>query len=133
MIQTGLFGRGDQNLLPQVVNRYMPGTNENSNIPRAGTSTSLFNPNSTLGIEDASFLRLRTATLSYDLPVNAFGIDNIVRNLKVYVTGTNLLLITNWSFGDPEVSNYGSSLEQGVATGEYPYARSFTFGLNASF
>lgn len=131
--QTGLFGRGDQNLLPQVVGRYIAGVNENSNIPRAGTSTSLFNPNSTLGIEDASFLRLKTVTLSYNLPVTDLGMDNVFRNLKVYVTGNNLLLFTDWSFGDPEVSNYGGGLEQGVANGEYPYSRSFTFGLNASF
>ncbi|MCP9236689.1 TonB-dependent receptor [Lewinella sp. JB7] len=131
--QTGLFGRGEQTLLPAVVNRWQEGINETSNIPRAGASTSLFNPNNTLGIEDASFLRLKTLSLNYDLPVAGLGLDGIVRDLKVYVTGNNLFLITNWSFGDPEVSNYGSGLEQGVSTGEYPYSRSFTFGLNASF
>ncbi|NJB86053.1 TonB-linked SusC/RagA family outer membrane protein [Lewinella marina] len=131
--QTGLFGRGDQTLLPAVVNRWREGVNEDSDIPRAGTSTSLFNPNNTLGIEDASFLRLKTVSLTYDLPVADMGIGSVVRDLKVYVTGNNLFLITNWSFGDPEVSNYGSGLEQGVSTGEYPYARSFTVGLNTSF
>jgi len=131
--QTALFGRGDENLLPGVVGRWQEGVTEGSDIPRAGTSTSLFNPNSTLGIEDASFLRLKTVTLSYDLPVARLGIDGVFRNLSAYVTGNNVFLITDWSFGDPEVSGYGTGLEQGVATGQYPYARSFTFGLNASF
>ena len=131
--QTGLFGRGDQVVLPGVLDRWREGTNENSDIPRAGTSTSLFNPNSTLGIEDASFLRLRNLSLGYNLPLDRLGLENAVRNARLYFTGNNLLLLTDWSFGDPEVSNYGSSLEQGVARGEYPYARSFTFGLTASF
>ncbi|TXF88050.1 TonB-dependent receptor [Neolewinella aurantiaca] len=133
VIQTGLFGRGDQTLLPAVVDRYIPGVNEDSDIPRAGTSTSLFNPNSTAGIEDGSFIRLKNLSLRYNLPVGNMGIDNVFRSLSVYATGNNLLLFTDFSFGDPEVSNYGSGLEQGVATGQYPYARSFTLGLDVTF
>ncbi|MEM6379625.1 MAG: TonB-dependent receptor, partial [Bacteroidota bacterium] len=124
------FGRGDQNVFPVVLDRWQQGTNETSDIPRAGTSSSLFNPNSTVGIEDGSFLRLRTATLTYDVPVQNM---NFFRNLQVYVSGNNLWLWTDFSMGDPEVSNYGQSLEQGVATGQYPYASSITFGINAGF
>lgn len=129
-LQTHYFGRGDQNLFPVVVDRWQQGTNENSDIPRAGTSSSLFNPNSTVGIEDGSYLRLKTLTLTYDVPIKW---EKGLRDLQVYVSGNNLLLWTNFSFGDPEVSNYGRGLEQGVATGQYPYAQSFTFGVNAGF
>lgn len=132
-LQTGFFGRGDQTLLPVVLDRYIAGVNENSDIPRAGTSTSLFNPNSTVGIEDGSFIRLKNLSLRYNVPVSGLGVDNIFRSLSVYATGNNLLLFTDFSFGDPEVSNYGSGLEQGVATGQYPYARSFTLGLDVTF
>ncbi|MEL7119355.1 MAG: TonB-dependent receptor, partial [Bacteroidota bacterium] len=128
--QTHFFGRGDQNLFPVVLDRWQQGTTENSDIPRAGTSSSLFNPNSTVGIEDGSFLRLRTLTLSYDVPLKN---QKFLRNIQLYATGTNLLLWTDFSMGDPEVSNYGRSIEQGVATGQYPYARSFTFGINVDF
>lgn len=129
-LQTHYFGRGDQNLFPVVLDRWQQGTNETSDIPRAGTSSSLFNPNSTVGIEDGSYLRLKTLTLTYNVPTNwTKGLSD----LQVYVSGNNLLLWTNFSFGDPEVSNYGRGLEQGVATGQYPYAQSFTFGVNAGF
>lgn len=129
-LQTHYFGRGDQNLFPVVLDRWVEGINETSDIPRAGTSSSLFNPNSTVGIEDGSYLRLKTLTLTYDFPTQW---SKGLRNLQVYVSGNNLWLWTNFSFGDPEVSNYGRGLEQGVATGQYPYAQSFTFGINAGF
>jgi hypothetical protein len=84
-----------------------------------------------VGIEDGSHLRLKTLTLSYDVPLSRSVLGNAFRSLQFYFTGNNLLLWTNFSMGDPEVNNYGSGLEQGVATGQYPYARSFTFGVNA--
>lgn len=131
--QTHLFGRGDQNVFPAVLDRWVQGTNETSDIGRAGTSTSLFNPNSTVGIEDGSHLRLKALTLAYNVPVTGKVMDRYFNQLQFYVTGNNLILLTNFTLGDPEVSNYGAALEQGVATGQYPYARSVTFGVNATF
>lgn len=131
--QTHLFGRGDQNIFPAVLDRWKQGENETSDIARAGISTSLFNPNSTVGIEDGSHLRLKALSLSYDFPKVNIGSKPVFENLQVYVTGNNLFLWTNFTLGDPEVSNYGSALEQGVATGQYPYARSLTLGVNAKF
>lgn len=133
LMQTHFFGRGDQNVFPVVLERWQQGVNETSDVPRAGTSSSLFNPNSTVGIEDGSHLRLKTLTVSYDVPVGRSGANGVFRSLQFYATGNNLLLFTNFTMGDPEVNNYGSGLEQGVATGQYPYARSFTIGVNAGF
>jgi len=134
LTHVGWFGRGDQVLVPDVANRWVEGVNETSDVPRAGTSTSLFNPNSTALIEDASFIRLKSVSLGYNLPVKKLGIDNLFSRFNVYVAGNNLLLITNWTLGDPEVSNYGSNnLSQGVATGQYPYARTYTVGVKIDF
>ncbi|KJF45709.1 hypothetical protein LH29_10360 [Draconibacterium sediminis] len=134
LTHVGWFGRGDQVLVPDVANRWVEGLNETSDVPRAGTSTSLFNPNSTALIEDASFIRLKSMSLGYNLPVKKLGIDNLFSRFNVYVAGNNLLLITNWTLGDPEVSNYGSNnLSQGVATGQYPYARTYTVGVKIDF
>ncbi|WP_321996605.1 TonB-dependent receptor [Draconibacterium orientale] len=134
LTHVGWFGRGDQVLVPDVANRWIEGVNETSDVPRAGTSTSLFNPNSTALIEDASFIRLKSVSLGYNLPVKKLGIDNLFSRFNVYVAGNNLLLITNWTLGDPEVSNYGSNnLSQGVATGQYPYARTYTVGVKIDF
>lgn len=131
---SAIFGRGDENLSPKVVNRWIAGVNETSDIPRAGTSSNIWNPVSDLWIEDGSFLRLRTASLSYQIPTKSLGIDRFAKRINVYVTGTNLWLLSKFSLGDPEVSNYGgNSLEQGVASGQYPYSKSFTAGISVDF
>ncbi|TNJ46006.1 TonB-dependent receptor [Tamlana fucoidanivorans] len=136
--QTSIFGRGDQNIDPRVLNRWVEGVNETSDIPRAGTSASLFNPNSTLNVEDGSFLRLRTATLNYNVPVKKAGIDNTFKSLNVFLTGRNLWLLSDFQLGDPEVNNFtdGSgfdSVSQGFVNGAYPYATSISFGVKMEF
>ena len=138
LTQTSFYGRGDQNLDPRVLNRWQQGVNEVSNVPRAGTSTSVFNPNSTVNVEDGSFLRLRTVTLSYDLPLKSIGLDHAFKSVNVYVSGNNLLLFSDFQLGDPEVNNFtaGSgfnSVSQGFASGQYPYATSITAGLTVEF
>ncbi len=134
LTHVGWFGRGDQVLVPEVADRWIQDINETSDVPRAGTSTSLFNPNSDKLIEDASFIRLKSLSLGYDLPVEKLGWDKVFSRLNVYAAGNNLLLLTKWTLGDPEVSNYGSNnLSQGVATGQYPYARTYTLGVKIDF
>ncbi|MCM5664069.1 SusC/RagA family TonB-linked outer membrane protein [Galbibacter mesophilus] len=136
--QTSFYGRGDQNLDPIVLDRWQEGVNETSDIPRAGTSTSLFNPNSTVNIEDGSFLRLKQVSLGYDIPVEKAGIDHIFKRLNVYMSGNNLLLFSDFRLGDPEVNNFtaGSgfgSVSQGFASGQYPYATTITAGIKMDF
>jgi TonB-linked SusC/RagA family outer membrane protein len=136
--QRSLFGRGDENVDPRVLNRWIEGVDETSDVPRAGTSASLFNPNSTLNVEDGSFLRLRTATLGYDVPVEKAGIGSTFKSLNVFVTGRNLWLLSDFQLGDPEVNNFtaGSgfgSVSQGFAGGAYPYATSISFGVKMEF
>ncbi len=138
LTQTSFYGRGDQNLDPRVLNRWRQGVNEVSNVPRAGTSTSVFNPNSTVNVEDGSFLRLRTVTLSYDLPLKSIGLDHAFKSVNIYVSGNNLLLFSDFQLGDPEVNNFtaGSgfgSVSQGFATGQYPYATSISTGITVEF
>jgi hypothetical protein len=87
-------------------------------------------------VEDGSFLRLNTLTLGYTIPSqisSRFGISNF----RVYATGYNLWLWTNYSGYDPEVSTTRSSsyaaLTPGVDYSSYPRSRSFTFGVNVTF
>ncbi|UOY08050.1 TonB-dependent receptor [Muricauda sp. SCSIO 64092] len=139
--QRSLFGRGDENVDPRVLNRWREGIDETSDIPRAGTSTSIFNPNSTLNIEDGSFVRLRTVTLSYDIPLKKARLDSIFKGLNIYVTGQNLWLISDFTLGDPEVNNFTSAstnnqfggVSQGFAGGAYPYATSIVTGVRMEF
>jgi len=136
--QTSYYGRGEQNLDSRVLDRWQEGVNENSDTPRAGASTSLFNPNSTVNIEDGSFLRLKTATLNYNLPLDKLGLEETFSGFNVYATGTNLFLLSKFKLGDPEVSNFSAgsglgSVSQGFAAGTYPYAKSVTLGLKMEF
>ena len=83
-------------------------------------------------VEDGSYLKVKTATLSYDFPaqlVNKFK----VQSLRLYVTGSNLLTFTNYSGYDPDVNTLSSGLRQGVDYGSYPQSRTFMFGLNIGF
>ncbi|MBZ4676363.1 MAG: SusC/RagA family TonB-linked outer membrane protein [Anaerophaga sp.] len=84
-------------------------------------------------VEDGSFLRLNTLTLGYTLPVNfvsRFGIQNF----RLYASGYNVFVWTNYSGFDPEVSTRRKTpLTPGVDYSAYPKSRSFVVGLNLTF
>jgi len=92
-------------------------------------------------LQDASYLRLKTLTIDYAFPmkfVHKIGIQD----LKVYVTGENLLTFTpmhKWAKNfDPEVIEAGDSDyyndKGGAGDGySYPMMKSFTFGVNVTF
>lgn len=72
--------------------------------------------------EDASFLRLKDITLSYDFPKSWLRKANIDR-LRVYGSGQNLLTMTQWTGLDPELDGQSS----------IPITKKFIIGLNVSF
>lgn len=92
-------------------------------------------PRSTMSREDAAsqygcyqsrdFLRLQDVTLSYYLPKTALSKAGLA-NMKLFVTGTNLLTFTGWRGLDPET---------GGVIGNYnnPTFKTISFGLNVSF
>jgi hypothetical protein len=116
-----------------VLNRWKaPG--QVTDIPKAVGGGNVDNVhNSTRFIEDGSYLRLKSVTLSYKAIENNPKIKAI-RKLAVYVTGQNLLTFTNYSGFDPEVNAYGNSaVELGIDYGTYPQAQSVIIGLNVEF
>ena len=83
-------------------------------------------------VEDGSFQRLRYLTLAYELGdvLKSAGFDR----LSVSFTGRNLLLFTNYTGYDPELSLVGgSSNGQGLDYFQMPNTKSFSVGINASF
>jgi TonB-linked SusC/RagA family outer membrane protein len=87
-------------------------------------------------IEDASYLRLQNLTLGYTLPKQVLAKIGL-QNVRLYATGTNLLLFKKYSGLDPDVNTQPGG-QDGFATpnydqNSYPKARSFTFGLNLTF
>jgi len=82
-------------------------------------------------VEDASFVRLQNLTLGYNfsLPRRLKG-----GNVKLFVTGTNLLTLTKYSGYDPHVNSFGqNSLNNGIDLGTLPQARSYSAGITLSY
>jgi TonB-linked SusC/RagA family outer membrane protein len=85
-------------------------------------------------IEDASFLRIRTITLGYQLPVAALNVNKYVRTARIYVQGQNLFTFTNYTGFDPEVNSLGQDpIAIGVDRGTFPMARMMMIGVNIGF
>ena len=78
-----------------------------------------------LALQDRTFVRLQDVTLSYTLRRSMLERFNLI-NLKVFLSGKNLLTFTRWVGDDPET---GSS----VLSSTLPVARSVTAGINISF
>jgi TonB-linked SusC/RagA family outer membrane protein len=84
-------------------------------------------------VQDASWIRLRSASLAYSLPAKWLP-KNVIRNLTVAVTGNNLWLHTKYYGLDPEsVSADSGSNVDGASGFTYPAARSILFTLNVGF
>jgi len=93
--------------------------------------------NSTRFVEDGSYLRLKSVTLSYKVLDNNAKVK-VIRKLSVYVTGQNLLTFTKYTGFDPEVNAYGtnggtSGVVLGIDYGTYPQAQTLIVGLNVEF
>ena len=76
-------------------------------------------------IEDASYLRLKSATLSYDLPLKS----EYIQGLQFWVQGNNLLTFTKYLGSDPEFTMTSSVIGQGIDLGRLPQSRSIVAGV----
>ena len=84
-------------------------------------------------VESTSFLKLRNASLSLDLPDQVAGWFG-ARSARLSVEGVNLITITDYTGYDPEVSNYGQqAITRNIDLGPYPPSRSFFFTIQAGF
>ncbi|NJM25269.1 MAG: SusC/RagA family TonB-linked outer membrane protein, partial [Bacteroidia bacterium] len=91
---------------------------------------------STRYLENGAFLRLNNATLSYNLSAEKIGLSNVLRNIRVSLTGQNLFVLTDYSGFDPEINTgvtSGGIQTFGIDYFTYPKARTFLVGLNVTF
>jgi len=88
-------------------------------------------------VEDASFLRFSTARLTYTLPQKLLRRTKHLEACKLYVSADNIWVFTKYSGYDPEVgisqNSAAAILSQGFDYGNFPKARTLTFGVNISF
>lgn len=83
-------------------------------------------------IEDGSFLRLKTLSLSYTVPAK-FTRKAKIENLTLSLAGQNLWTWTKYSGLDPEVSTKHSTLTPGFDYSAYARNRVYSLGLNVTF
>ncbi|HEV8381514.1 MAG TPA: SusC/RagA family TonB-linked outer membrane protein [Gemmatimonadales bacterium] len=127
---------------PRVIEGVLRDGKENSanptpnNIVIIPSSNPLYyiNMSEELFIEkDINWLRLRDITLRYEIPGRILGANNA----SVYLTGTDLFVITNYTGLDPIVNGntaaVGGSGAVGIDFGNFPMPRGINFGLSVGF
>ena len=86
-----------------------------------------------INVFKGDFIKLKNVTLGYTLPKSTLEQYNI-NNIRVYVSGQNLAIITKYPGPDPEVSSNGNiQTAPGVDRNTVGNARTFVFGLNVGF
>jgi outer membrane receptor protein involved in Fe transport len=84
-----------------------------------------------------NWLRLRSISLSYTLPQELLAKVKFIKGCTVSLTGTNLLLLTNYKGLDPEAvaagSGVGGSSSVGIEYCNVPATAGLSFGLNLKF
>ena len=114
------------NQLQSVVNRWRV-PNQVTNMPKASFGDPMGNSSfSDRWIEDGSYLRLKTITIGYQIPVKS---GNFLRYVTLYVTGNNLITFTKYLGYDPEFYSAESVLARGIDIGLEPQFKSFITGL----
>lgn len=77
-------------------------------------------------VQNASFCRMKTATIGYSVPKSILQRTRVIKGIKVYVTGRNLLTFTKYPGADPEV-------DSNIALGNYPNTKQVVGGLDVIF
>ncbi|WP_431241933.1 SusC/RagA family TonB-linked outer membrane protein [Flavobacterium sp. P21] len=83
---------------------------------------------STLFLEKSDFIRLNTARIGYNFDLKGI---NWINGLTLYVTGQNLVTITNYTGFDPLINSpksNGGNQSIGIDYAAYPTSRTFSFG-----
>ncbi len=87
---------------------------------------------STWWLEDASFLRMKDIQLGVTLPMRVAQTLGMTR-ARIYVSGVNLITITQYKGRDPEAPTSGNPLGIGTDGGSYPLPRIWTAGIQVDF
>lgn len=100
--------------------------NQNATLPKriSSNNAKTYETASSYWLKDASFMRLKYLTVSYDLPKNQFY-NKLFDNVRFFVTGTNLFVLSsfNKNYYDPEIGNGNA----------FPILRSVNLGVDVKF
>jgi len=101
-----------------VATHPLPAYNNSSNSNKASSRY----------LEDGTYLKLRSLSFGYNFSLSKYHISN----LRIYLSGENLLTFTGYSGVDPEIPPYDNKIV-GVTTTVYPSTRKFIAGINLTF
>lgn len=123
------YGQG-LNMPREVFYDHWTPQNTDAKYPLISRSTSGYA--SDRWVEDGSFLRLRNIELAYNFDFKKMN-ASWISHVKLYVSGQNLVTLTDYSWWDPEVNSRGAGTSQGIDHFTYPLAKVMTVGLRAAF
>lgn len=128
-IESGIL---NTNKLQSVTNRWT-GPETSNTIPKANSVLRRSTGVTSDVVEDASFLRIKTVSLAYKIPVFK-SMMKTVKSANIYVTAQNLYTFTKYTGFDPEVNSFGdSNLSLNTDYNAYPNVRTFIVGLKVGF
>jgi hypothetical protein len=92
--------------------------------------------NTTLFLEDGSYLRLRNVSLGYRLPSRWFG--DKIQSCRLIFTAVNILTFTNFTGGDPEIArDFENPADRNMSSNitylTAPQEKSYNLTLNLTF
>ena len=128
-------GTTNDNKQNYVLTQSWNGTGTSNTLPSVGsTLRRSLGPTSDV-LESGSYLRFKTITLSYDLPLPK--LTHVFKSASIYVTGQNLITVTKYKGYDPEVDSYSNSggnyTSLGTDYNPYPNVRTYLLGVRFGF
>lgn len=110
---------------------WVPGSNNNRLPSVVSTLRRTLGVTSDI-VEDGSYMRFKTITLSYNLPLPR--LTSVFKSASIYVTGQNLITVTHYTGYDPEVNSYGNSnTSLNSDYNPYPNIRTYLAGIRLGF
>ncbi|MBR6590248.1 MAG: SusC/RagA family TonB-linked outer membrane protein [Bacteroidaceae bacterium] len=101
--------------------------NQQTSIPRIAYKDPMGNSRfSDRWIEDGSYLRLSSVTLSYHIPI----LSTYLQGITIWGNAANLFTISRYLGNNPDCAMSGSVLSQGIDRGLISPGRSFSLGVN---
>lgn len=133
-VQVTAEGAGDAfngNLRPWNLERWTPATAATATYPRIGLNTNINNIShqtvSDFWFANASYLRLKSLELAYQLPASWLKRTRVMQNARLYVAGYNLLNIQ-------DMGKFQQDAEIANGTGAaYPNTANFNLGVQLGF
>ncbi|TAH04906.1 MAG: SusC/RagA family TonB-linked outer membrane protein [Sphingobacteriales bacterium] len=123
-------GSGIENQLNSIRNRWRA-EGQVTSTPKIAYADPMGNGRfSSRWMEDGSYLRMRTLSVVYHIPLKSEG---FIKNASVYMGGNNLLTFTKYLGYDPEFSASPSVFAQGIDAGLDPLYKTITIGAKIGF